>query len=93
MTTTGDSEVPDPGRRRSGCLTAIMVIVGVVMLLPGLCSVITVLATAPGLVVGIFSGDSQFWPIMGMWLAVWGICLLIGYLGLRLISHARSPPS
>ena len=88
-------DAPDPGHHRSGCLTAIIVMCGVVLLLPGFCALITILVTAPGVLVRIVSGqvrDPQFWPIMGIWLVLWAICLLIGYLGLRLISRARSPP-
>ncbi|MBR0960542.1 hypothetical protein [Bradyrhizobium japonicum] len=32
--------VPTPGQVRSGCLTALMVIAGVILLLPGLCAVL-----------------------------------------------------
>jgi len=75
-------------------LTAIMVICGVLLLLPGLCALITILVTAPSFLVGIVSGqirDPYFWPIMGMWVIFLGVCLLIGYFGFRLIARARSP--
>ncbi|MBR0824977.1 hypothetical protein JQ596_05480 [Bradyrhizobium manausense] len=32
--------VPTPDRARSGCLTALMVIFGIIMLLPGLCALL-----------------------------------------------------
>ena len=32
--------VPTPGQARSGCLTALMVLFGVIMLLPGLCALL-----------------------------------------------------
>lgn len=32
--------VPTPGQTRSGCLTALMVMFGIIMLLPGLCALL-----------------------------------------------------
>ena len=46
-------DAPDPGHHRSGCLTAIMVMCGIVLLLPGVCALITILVTAPGVLVRI----------------------------------------
>ncbi|PJG53833.1 hypothetical protein CVM73_17380 [Bradyrhizobium forestalis] len=32
--------LPTPGQARSGCLTALMVVAGIIMLLPGLCALL-----------------------------------------------------
>ena len=93
--TPSDSGAGGPGHTRSGCLRAFIVLCGLVLLLPGVCSVITAVMAGPMVVVSIFSGqarDPYFWPVLGMWLVAWGIGLLIGYLGLRLIAGARGAP-
>ena len=68
---------PPTGRPHGlgGCLAAILILVGIVLLLPGLCSLIF-LATIGGAGVG--------WPIALLWL----VCLMIGVGGLMLINYA-----
>ena len=84
-----------PRHRRHGCLTALMVIVGLAMLLPGLCVVITALTTLPSLIVtgigniiGQPPSDPYFWLIIAGWAVVWLVCIGIGWLGVRLIRNA-----
>jgi hypothetical protein len=68
---------PPTGRPQGlgGCLAAFLILVGIVLLLPGLCSLIF-LATIGGAGVG--------WPIALLWL----VCLMIGVGGLMLINYA-----
>lgn len=40
MTDTAQSPPPPPPQQRNGCLTALMILVGIVLLLPGICGVI-----------------------------------------------------
>jgi hypothetical protein len=70
-----------------------MVMIGLVMLLPGLCVVITAVTTLPGLVgiggiVGQPPSDPYFWTIIGGWAVFWLVCLGIGWLGVQLIRSA-----
>ena len=60
--------VSDPPR--SGCLTAIMVISGIILLLPGLCSLILVSA-------GAITSASDIQFVVG--------CLMVGAVGVGLI--------
>jgi hypothetical protein len=97
------AETPNPpppsdatsSHRRHGCLTALMVMIGLVMLLPGLCVVITAITTLPSVVmVGIDGITGQrpsnpyFWSIIGGWAVFWLVCLGIGWLGVMLIRSA-----
>jgi hypothetical protein len=52
---------PRPAEQRSGCLTAIMVVTGIILLLPGLCSLFFVFG---GLVKN--AEDIQFVVALGM---------------------------
>ena len=80
MSTIPESPPPPPQRprreQRSGCLTAIMIIVGLILLLPGLCAVI--------FAVGEFTGSSVD-PIV-MFLVVIGLALAA--IGVGMISSA-----
>jgi hypothetical protein len=69
-----------PLPERDGCLTALMVLVGIVLLLPGLCAVI--------LGVGYFR-DSQFDSSL---MAIILLCLLVGFGGIMLIRAAIRGP-
>lgn len=72
------TETPPP--RRSGCLTAFMVLVGIVMLLPGLCA----------LIFGAMSlGDSHFDSTLGSLVLVG---LLVGVFGIIMIRAAIRGP-
>jgi hypothetical protein len=61
---------PSPLPPRSGCLTAIMVVIGIILLLPGLCSLIFVFG---GLIKSV--DDVQFVAV----------CLMVGAAGVALI--------
>jgi hypothetical protein len=64
-----------------GCWTALRVVLGIILLLPGLCS----LGFAPSLISTGFKFNGKF--DIGL-LIMWVICLLIGVLGVALIRYA-----
>ncbi|MFG3756801.1 hypothetical protein, partial [Klebsiella pneumoniae] len=70
------AQPPQPAR--SGCLTAIMVIAGIIMLLPGLCSLVV-----GG--IGLMSGGGI---ADGMILGIFAVTFLIALLGALLIRAA-----
>jgi hypothetical protein len=72
--------VPPPAQR-NGCLTAIMVIAGLIMLLPGLCSIIFGVAE--------FTGSSVNPTEMALIL----LGLFVGFLGIMLIRAAVKGPA
>ncbi len=61
--------VPTPEQARSGCMTAFMVIAGIILLLPGLCSLFFVFA-------GVASASD---------LQLVGACLVVACIGVALI--------
>jgi hypothetical protein len=67
---------PPPPAQRSGCLTALMVIAGLIMLLPGLCAIIFGVGSLT---------NSSVEPIV-MVLVLLG--LFVGFLGIMLIRAA-----
>ena len=69
-----------PPAQRSGCLTALMAIAGLIMLLPGLCAIIFGVASLTG---------SSMEPIVTV-LVVLG--LFVGFLGIMLIRAATRGP-
>ena len=69
-------DAPPP---RSGCLTALMVMVGIVLLLPGFCAIIFAVSSL---------GDPNF----GNLLPVIVISLLIAFGGVMLLRAARRDP-
>jgi hypothetical protein len=71
---------PPPPAQRSGCLTAIMVVAGLIMLLPGLCAVIFGVGSLT---------NSSIEPIV-MVLVLLG--LFVGFLGIMLIRAAVKGP-
>jgi uncharacterized membrane protein HdeD (DUF308 family) len=74
-------ETPPPSRpQRSGCLTAFMILAGVVMLLPGLCALIF------GAMALTDSNWADFMPLVMLG-------LLIGFGGVMLIWVAVRKPS
>jgi uncharacterized membrane protein YidH (DUF202 family) len=78
----GDDDLPPPQplppSKRSGCLTVLMVIFGIVLLLPGLCA--TLFSTS-----AILGG--QFRQVLdGAPLIIIG--LVVGFAGIMLILHA-----
>jgi hypothetical protein len=80
---------PDARESRYSVANKLMLLVGVLLLLPGLCTVI--------FAVGMLSSDWQDTvqslqrgdPILQMVIAVWTVCLLIALGGAFLIRHAR----
>ena len=75
-----DTPPPPPPPQRHGCLTAIMVVGGLIMLLPGLCAIIFGVGSLT---------NSSIEPIV-MVLVVLG--LLVGFLGIMLIRAAVRGP-
>jgi len=64
---------------------------GVVLLLPGVCSALTALWVGPILIVGLFGPmPNADWAGLLFMLVVWAVGLLLGYLGIRLIAQARA---
>ena len=85
MSTVPESPPPAPPRppppaQRSGCLTALMVIAGLIMLLPGLCAIIFGVGSLT---------NSSVEPIV-MVLVLLG--LFVGFLGIMLIRAAVKSP-
>jgi len=72
---------PPPPAQRNGCLTAIMVVAGLIMLLPGLCAIIFGVGSLT---------NSSMEPIV-MVLVLLG--LFVGFLGILLIRAAVKGPS
>jgi hypothetical protein len=70
-------QLPPP--QRSGCLTAIMILIGIVLLLPGLCALVfgalslsepgSASGMVPFVVLGLFVG---FFGVMLIWAAIRG---------------------
>jgi hypothetical protein len=69
-----------PPPERDGCLTLLMVLVGIVLLLPGLCAVIFGVA---------YLRDSHFDSSL---MAIILLCLLVGFGGIMLIRAAIRGP-
>lgn len=81
---TDPGSLPPPSQapeRRSGCLVAFMAVAGIVLLLPGLCS----------LIVGL-PEIAQTGRIDGIILALFAVTFAIGALGIWLIRAAFRPP-
>lgn len=66
---------PTPPRERSGAGVIVLIVIGGVLLLPGLCSLWFMFA---------FGGLSDAGPLLGLWL----ICVAISIGGIALIVHA-----
>jgi hypothetical protein len=77
MTVPETPSPPEPPRKQDGCLTAILVLVGIVLLLPGVCSLVF-MATV------LHEGDA-FVRFAGFWL----ISFAIAAGGIWLIRYAR----
>jgi hypothetical protein len=78
---------------RRGCGAVLIVVAGAILLLPGICVVITAAITLPDLVRSVLfdrPSDPYFWPLIAGWLVFWLICLLISCLGIYLIRRSRS---
>jgi len=75
----GPSELP-PSQQRSGCRTAFMVIIGIILLLPGLCALIF---AGAALTERSFPSDVVSFIVVG---------LLVGFAGVMLIRAAIRGP-
>jgi len=75
---------PPPGSSgRNPFVTALLIFVGIILLLPGLCSLIFVaVAVSQG---GLFDAGRSIEPMIWQ---LWGVCLLIGLGGVALIVFA-----
>lgn len=71
------SDTPPPAPQRSGCITALMVMFGVILLLPGICAL-------------IFAADSiQSSHLDTRFIPVLVLALLVAFAGVMLIRAAR----
>ena len=59
-----------PPEQRSGCLTAILIVIGIILLLPGLCSLIFVFG-------GLFKSAEDVWFVAGL--------MAVGVIGVAVI--------
>jgi hypothetical protein len=81
------SETPPPGvppplsprlppEERSGCVTAILIVIGIILLLPGLCSLFFVFGglvkSSDDLQIAIALGVVGCTGVFLIWLAIWG---------------------
>ena len=71
---------PTPPAQRSGCLTAFMIIAGIILLLPGLCALLFAGAELTG---GSFPSDIMSFIVIG---------LFVGFLGIMLIRAGVKGP-
>ena len=82
----------EPARAKPyGCMSMILALVGILMLLPGLCVLVTAAMTLPYLLGSMWQGDSLAnaqWPYLLTWAVFWAVCLLISYGGLKLLKRA-----
>jgi len=84
--------VPDikpSGEQRSGCISTVLALIGILMLLPGACVLVTAFIALPGVLVSVWQGglDKTPWLLLGMWAVFWLVCLLISYAGLKLLKR------
>jgi uncharacterized BrkB/YihY/UPF0761 family membrane protein len=77
------------GAQRSGCMSAVLAVIGIFLLLPGACVLLTAAVTLPGVLVQVWQGglDNAPWPLLGMWALFWLVCLLVSYAGLKLLKR------
>ena len=77
MSDPGDEPAPPPGAtappQRSGCLTAFMLVAGIILMLPGLCAII------------VGAGSARFDPSLALIVL---LCLMVGVGGLALVISA-----
>jgi hypothetical protein len=81
----------EPDRaQRNGCMSVILGLIGILMLLPGACVLLTAAVTLPGLLVGLWQDSlpNAHWPLLLMWAVFWAVCLLVSYGGLKLLKRA-----
>jgi uncharacterized membrane protein HdeD (DUF308 family) len=76
MSTTPEAPPPPPLQQRSGCATAVMVILGIILLLPGLCALFFGAVAISG---RSFPSDIVSFMVMG---------ILSGFVGVILIRLA-----
>ncbi len=69
-----------PGRSPSGCGTALMILIGIVLLLPGLCTLIY----GVGMMVAVSSEGGRLSDLLST-APIWLVGLVVGALGVGLI--------
>ncbi|MBR0698414.1 hypothetical protein ML401_00500 [Bradyrhizobium sp. 62B] len=74
------SETPSPPASRSGCVTAFMVMCGVILLLPGICALIFAFDQTQS-----SHFDTRFIPVLVL-------AMLVAFAGVMLIRAARKRP-
>ncbi|MCK1358642.1 DUF308 domain-containing protein [Bradyrhizobium sp. 199] len=74
------SETPPSSSSRSGCVTALMVMFGIVLLLPGICALIFAFDQTQS-----SHFDTRFIPVLVL-------ALLVAFAGVMLIRAARKRP-
>jgi cation transporter-like permease len=62
-----------PPQQRNGCLTAFMVVAGIILLLPGLCAVLFAGASLSG---GSFPSDILSFVVIGLMIGCAGVMLI-----------------
>lgn len=79
------------GAQRGGCMSAMLIVIGIVMLLPGACVLLTAAVTLPTLLVGLWQDSlpNAQWPYLVTWAVFWAVCLLVSYGGLKLLRRGR----
>jgi hypothetical protein len=94
---TDDPPTGAPQASRRGCGAIFAALIGVVLLLPGLCVIVTAFLTLPAFIIEVpkrlLHGEPLepgFWLIMAGWAVFWLICLLVSYAGIRLIRRGQS---
>ena len=81
----------EPDRaQRNGCLSAIIAVIGILLLFPGACVLLTAAVTLPSLLVGLWQDSlpNAHWVYLLTWAVFWAVCLLISYGGLKLLKRA-----
>jgi hypothetical protein len=76
--------LPPPASYRYSGGQIFMIVAGVILLLPGLCSIAFIIGMQPD-----FSSKSLSDPISQMIFALWAICLAVSAIGIVLIVVAR----
>ena len=75
---------PSPGAPKYTGGQIALIVCGVILLLPGLCSIFFVLSLAAD-----FNAKSFFDPIEQMILVLWGLCFAVSAVGIWMIVAAR----
>ena len=74
-------------------MRALQVIIGVILLFPGLCSLVTFVTTLPWVIESFFHPEKYpNFHLSGasVWLVIWGICFLVSWGGWVLLRGPKS---